>query len=131
MRVLVFAGLVWVLTSGCATQEPEMSGDSSIAAPELGEADGEAADGEASYENPGPGEENDPPPDHDSPVPDACRSRSDCGSAEVCVAVRPGLSECQPALSAPEAAPPAGPNGQLAPPAGMLRGVARSTGGAR
>jgi hypothetical protein len=60
------------------------------------------------------------------PLPEAtCRGRTDCGPEEVCVARRPGISECVTLLEAGEEEPADGPEGQLAPPAGMLRGDAR------
>jgi hypothetical protein len=60
------------------------------------------------------------------PLPtNSCRGRSDCGSDEACVATLPGISECLTLAEAGEEEPADGPDGQMAPPAGMLRGAAR------
>jgi|GEM_PF-4263084 len=61
-----------------------------------------------------------------APLPTkTCRGRSDCGSDEACVATLPGISECLTLAEAGEEEPADGPDGQMAPPAGMLRGAAR------
>lgn len=55
----------------------------------------------------------------------ACATQDDCAADELCVAMSPSVAECVAASDAPELeAPPRGPQGQPAPPIGLLDGQA-------
>lgn len=55
----------------------------------------------------------------------ACATQDDCAAGELCVAMTPSVAECVAASDAPELQAPArGPQGQPAPPIGLLDGQA-------
>src|SRR5688572_25714544 len=112
MRSFALTLVAWVLTSACSLAGPGSPSEDVLAR--------------------GPTAAAAPPPiaagQHRPPTAVTtitCRSRTDCEPEQVCVATRPGISECLERRDVAIDAPADGPEGQLAPPAGMLSGSGR------